>query len=372
MKKKVEILQRLRPFTHDPGKKIILPGSSFICQIFPTAIYFFEAFAEKPSVSLYWQLEGFFDFFTAELDLENLSIRVWMISQKNRYQYRLSLEQDMAIGLSLEKSPISNIEIVLEKNKGSKKEILTKGKKNIFEVEKKIENTEKSLDLFQKKTRLSLGSHKSQDLSGICRRRDLKEIFPIWYQLALCQKKLIDTRSTLTIEETVAIEQAFSSQRHDLLYTLFLHWFLKAFEEYFIPQPYNNQYYVKKDFSSENAKTIVDWAILIQGGRYIERCFIERKEKTIALLPHLLPQFPCGRMVNVPVDLGLVDFEWQKKELIRVLIHIKKEGLVQLQLPRSITKMRMAYSPYQKGIVVNSREVIHCKQNQTIYLDRLT
>ncbi|MCB1119112.1 MAG: hypothetical protein KDK65_04045 [Chlamydiia bacterium] len=133
--KRIQIAQRLRPFTHVPGAKIVLPGTREIVQCFPSQVIVeggktFTLPHEGPCLK--WM---------AMQDLERGEIKLFGQTGHKHFRY--------------------TIQSVTE---GPKEGKLTKVRETPLE-------------------RLSLGSHKKQEWEGIVKRGDLKEILPLWFFL---------------------------------------------------------------------------------------------------------------------------------------------------------------------------------------------
>src|SRR3989344_6077351 len=131
----ISIALRLRPFSHRPGTTVVIPKTPWQVQVFPTLLRFthlisFETFEKNLDI------QGPMLDFTVELDLEKCCVRFFGHAAKGYHQLVFT-EKDVPSSLLLQES----------------------------------------------KERLSLGMHKRLDWELVCRRRDLKEIFPVWFRL---------------------------------------------------------------------------------------------------------------------------------------------------------------------------------------------
>jgi len=142
--RKISIAQRFRPFSHQPGARSLLPGTSLVIQAFPTLIRI-EGLCELPL-----DLSGPVREFTLQQDLEKGLVAIWGKAKEKHFQIKIQAEQDVVAisGLIEKKIPYSSFQ--------------------------------PSLPL----ERLSLGNHRAQDWAQVMRRFDVRQILPILYHLS--------------------------------------------------------------------------------------------------------------------------------------------------------------------------------------------
>jgi len=131
---RIKIAGKLRPFSHQPGIRCLIPFSTWEAQIFPTKI-FFKDLAKDGSKEVEIPKQGPIKGFTVLQDLERGRIEVLGRAKDGYFRYFL----------------------------------------DTF-----IEKVELPISL----KRLSLGYHKKQDWELIQRRAEMGEIFPYWIRLA--------------------------------------------------------------------------------------------------------------------------------------------------------------------------------------------
>lgn len=160
---RITIAEQLKPFSHCPGTRVILPGTTHIVTVYPTHV-------ETVDGKVALDIKGPVPRLTVQVDLERGGVCVW---SERRFRYRilpdLSIDWGKGCSTSLPNTP-----------------------------------------------RLSLGSHKKQDWDLITRRGDLKEILPHWFRLGMLlpvqrdegESLLTRCRETLAHGDFLALFQA--------------------------------------------------------------------------------------------------------------------------------------------------------------------
>lgn len=140
----MKIAAPYRPFSHEPGIRLVLPYTHHFVTAYPTRL---EVGSEVIAFPWTGPVKGF----TTELDLEHGRIEGWGEAREGYFRYRLEGAGDQwdltfirGLGAG-EKKPLSFTRAPLEK--------------------------------------LSLGSHKKQEWEGVQKRSDPVEYFPFWYAL---------------------------------------------------------------------------------------------------------------------------------------------------------------------------------------------
>jgi hypothetical protein len=276
--RRITIAQRLKPFSHVPGTKLILPGSSHQLIIYPTLIVIDDRKIPIP-------LTGPVDDFTIQLDLEKGCVKVWGHYQEGFLRYRIHATTDGNFTIVTEKSP---------------KDIFPQPQKNLFQMP----NCE----------RLSLGKDKLQDWDMVVRRRDLTEILPFWHRLGQL------------LPETV------NAAKFD---PDFLNLFRAGFEGILSPRLEDTQHQ-----GLSLPKMSSPSILLTQGAKLIRSLFFIQKGNELEILPN--NHFHQGRMVNISCgSLGTLDIEWTKKTLRRVVFHSKVNGEIKFLFPKDLKTFRL-------------------------------
>lgn len=174
--------------------------------------------------------------------------------------------------------------------------------------------------------RLSLGCHKAQDWDLVSRRLDPKEFLPTLYLLSQkvpCEK-----------------QAAIVSDPWEVFY-------LSSFHHMMVPR---------------------EKGVLGSAFSKIRSLFVQEAENLIQLLPK--NPFPEGRFLNLQMKMAVLDMEWSKRMLKKVILYPKKTGEIFLDLPQEIRSFRWKLKPQDKGVLQDKKDPLQCTHGQCIYLDR--
>jgi hypothetical protein len=277
MDRRITIAQRLRPFSHVPGTKLLLPGSGNQLVIYPTLIV-----VDDQEISI--PLTGPVDDFTVQLDLEKGCVKVWGHYKEGFLRYRIHATTDGSYTIVTEKSP---------------QDIFPQSEKNLFQM--------------PHCERLSLGKDKSQDWDMVVRRKDLTEILPFWHRLG----QLLPETPTGKFDPD------------------FLNLFQAGFEGLLSPRLKDTQHQ-----GLSLPKMSSPLALLTQGAQLIRSLFIIQKGDQLEILPNCdfhqgrMIDISCG-------SLGTLDIEWTKKTLRRVVFHSKVNGEITFKFPKDLKTFRL-------------------------------
>lgn len=320
---KISIAERLRPFSHVPGTKFLLPKTSLCVQIFPTRLYFNDLKNTKRTFTITLDLKGPITNFTAELDLEKGWIRVFGMTQEGFMRFYLQADES-GVWLKMEKTP-------REKVRGSwllgEEFCLAKEERVLLDAQVGL-----AVSLVP---RLSLGMHKLQDFDQVRKRRDLKEIFPHVLQLA----SFVPTVSTHCHHPLLmACWQAIENEEKEKLSTLFEHIFCACFEGVLTPRWIDSDH---QGIIEELPQDGCPLHLLAQIAACMRALFFQESAEEIALLPSLPPQFHAGRLINLQTAKGpILDLEWSKKRLKKVIITPNGAHQITLKVPKGIHSLR--------------------------------
>ncbi len=299
----IEINQRLYPFSHRPGTKVVLPGSTYVVEVYPCLIRLYDIIGTIPKniVEIHLDLPGFFEQFTVCADLENGCIRVWGMSKNGYVRYRLLSGNKKGVEFSLERAPSSGI---------------------------RLEEGNQSYHLFAKQTvvflsndpfipyeippcdRLSLGSHKQLDWEGVNRRLLLSEFFPVWHRLGQLLPFIENkgaTGGTLALLDQCQESHGVIAESH------WQHLIQVGFSDLLVPHFEDTRFLgiPLPPFQSNDSSPLL---LLSSGSQIIRELWIKKIESTISILPSLLPSLPVGRLLDVSLGNGIFcSIEWTKK-----------------------------------------------------------
>ena len=349
---KIKCVQRFRPFSHLPGTRFILPGTTLRVQIFPTLIRAEDLSGPVPKVVGEFSLPllGPVEKFTAMQDLERREISVWGETVQGFMRYRMRGEDQKRVRVDFRKFPHSS-------------EKLNIGKP-FFLAQEPLTSTENPLE------RLSLGNHKLQDWELIQRRGDFTEIFPLWHALGQvtpqCGGDHIGT--ALLLEECLAL---IAGEHPEKILPGFKNLWLAGFEGALSPR-----------LNDEDYQGIVEPVVLREGDKssplqllteaysLIRSLFIQEIGEALCFLPALPPAFHCGRLLQARCLKGSIEMEWTKKALRRVIFTASQSGVISFNFFRGEKRCRIRTSFKDPGIQYDDGKPLEIRSGTAYWLDR--
>lgn len=317
----IRITQRLRPFCHLPGTSCLIPFSPWVIQAFP-ALFRLKNLITGEAQELFLNTKGPIRDFTVELDLEKGGVHIFGHSERGYQRFSIAMQED-------------GIRIVSEKGKN------------------KMVLPARMPQLQCSDERLSLGSHKALDWELVKRRRDLSEIFPVWFRLGQM------------VPETPAPQGGAAEflKPYDKLEVVpsFLKMFLSGFEGILVPRADDN------DFQGivETEMSGCPLGLLTEGSKLIRALFFQEVHDVFSFLPCLPPQFHAGRLLRLGTSFGdTIDLEWSKKLLRRVIIRSVVTREVRFHFQKAIKSFR------GKGKRVSAETPFLLEAGKGVFLDR--
>jgi hypothetical protein len=144
--------------------------------------------------------------------------------------------------------------------------------------------------------RLSLGNNKAQDWDLVRRRWDLREILPQIFHLG---------------QQTPGSSDALMLSLEMLCMELFPPQFPSA-------------------------------SLLCKGAQMIRNLFVQERGDELLLLPSSPILFDSGRLVGVEWgNIGKVDFEWTKRQMRQLILHVRLGGVRTLSFPKEVKEFRL-------------------------------
>jgi hypothetical protein len=331
---RIEIAQRLRPFSHVPGATCVLPKSVWQVQVFPTKLLF-NNLQNGKQLEFPIALKGPMHGFTVELDLEKAHVRVFGKTPDGFVRYVIRRDEEGIVIHVDKKSP----------------QLLALAKDEDAYVPVPLE-------------RLSLGIHKAQDAELICKRHDLKEIFPLWHRLG----RLIPSVPSKKVGTLALLEQcrkqALAGDKEDLAAS-FLNLFDAGFSSLLTPRLRDEQFQGLIPDLSEIPAGSSSLPLLSEGAALIRSLFLQESPNELALLPCLLPEFHSGRLTSPEISL-----EWSKKLLRCVILRPSTSREVRLILQKPLDSFRLRTSLRERGRVLTRDEPLQLTAGKTLFLDR--
>lgn len=357
------IAERLRPYSHTPGTYSLLPGSFYRFQIFPCLIRVHDLTQADPILvtEIHLALPGLMRDFTIQVDLEKGRIIVWGHTSIGFFRYHLISDANgRGWSLYAEKVPSIGLEIIADNNtwKLQSKESALFGVQTFTPYLPPVQD------------RLSLGNHKAQDWDLVCRRLDLKEIFPMWNRLAQLIPALPPPSS---IEGTLTLladcQQVLLDNQSEQIVPSFEKAFKASFQGILSPRLWDDDYQGLLPIRAIQNQHLSPLSLMAEGQQLIRHLFIEQQENEITLLPHLPPEFHCGRFLRVAVKGGVLDLEWSKKVIRRLIFYASEDQEITWHFKKNIKYYRLRHSYQTKGMQLQAGDSSLFKKNCYYFLD---
>lgn len=333
----IRINDRFRPFTRKPGTLLLIPGTSLGVKIYPAKLFFFELDSKtpKPLFELDLNFEGIASQFLALADLEKGRIQVQFgTSSTERVVYRLLREEDKILFI-LDKKP-SSLSVHLNKNPVIEEDFLV------------LPYTPKE-EKIPAKERLSFGVNKAQDFDKIRKRNSLKELLPIWFFLGSQSPRGKTPLQPLLKEEP----EDFLERTLQLMFSGIL-----------APDASKALFLAPKNKLLEQSP----FSILNEGYLLIKSLFIQEREDTLFILPHLPRVCASGRL-KAALTKGVIEIEWRKYKVLKLIIHSFDDQKVKLKFGTPIKQCRFSESQKNK-ININDFLNISFKKGYSYYFDK--
>lgn len=336
---KIQIAERLRPFSHAAGALCLIPGTCWEIEAFPTRLKIGE------TIDLKFRLTGPVVGFTLQQDLEQNC--VWVFGEAKEGFYRLKIQaSDGGFTLLAEKTPPKGLSFG-----GSKKGLLKS--KDVLSFSAEVEfHLDSSIE------RLSLGSHKEQDFD---KKKGLKEMLPVLFLLG---QKIPRIPPQPLLGTAALLEMPKDRKEADAALQAFL---MAAFTPIFIPRLNDHHH---QGLAPEESGEGNRFFLIQEGAKRVRGLFFQQNERRLKFLPFLPISLDCGRMVQVTAEgIGEIDFEWSKKLLRRVILRASTSGEVILELQNELKSFRVRTSMREKGRRQQKSEPLLVQAGKTYFLD---
>lgn len=335
---RIRIAQRLRPFSHCPGVRALLPGTDIRVRFYPTRLYLDRLGPGEPRLLGEIELlpHGVPDGLTVCQDLEKGLLRFWQHGSEGLERYELLARHDT---------------VYLHQDKGGRQA-------TSFVIAPPFSNSAVPFE------RLSLGSHKAQEWERMLRRRDLEAIFPLWLRLG----QLTPIESTCSYTGTAALLQTIPSRAPEKMVEGFENVLRAGFEGMLSPRLIDTDY---QGFDLPPPSPSESPLILLsEGAHLIRSLFIQQEGPRIALLPTLPPEFHCGRFLDIDCQgIATLHMEWTKKCLRRAIFRPAVEGDWQFVFQRDLRRFRLRCSTTDRGSIHSCDAPLVLESGKTYFLD---
>lgn len=335
----IEVHERYRPFSHTPGSTCMIPGTPYVLRAFPTRIEIFEGLEKVEAIDL--AITGPTGNFTVILDLEKGAVRVFGHAKEGYYEFCLFLNKEGFVELRLERG------VALTYSYNSQKGILGRKKSIVFDLPQVVQKPQNPAE------RLSLGVSKKLDADLVWRRRSLVEMLPVFFRLG----------QYFTDEGEK--EPSFLETREDFSHAIdsgFISLFAPAFEgKRFLGVNWPEE---KKPLRAAERPFHIY--------RSLRNLLVRERPGEILLLPELLKDFICGRLVGAELESAKIGIEWTKGKLRRATIESKKDEQIAVVCPPWVREYRLRAGFKGKSQMCKNGEKFFFQTGHRYILDKFT
>jgi hypothetical protein len=290
---KIEIKEKITPFSHQNGIECLVPLSDWVVQVFPALI-------KVHNFEFPIKITGPVKEFTVQMDLERECLWIWGIANEGHYRLKIFAD-DLGLSLYVDRAPKSGIQIGGHQLERKGKLGLAKGGQ--FSHSPEIE-------------RLSLGNWKAQDWDLVRRRGDFKEIAPLLFMLG---------QKLPFVETLPLIHQE--------------HFFLAALSGLCAPKP---QDAINQGLPPFDVEPIA----LIQSAYRTIRQFLIQGDY---ILPRLPSDWTAGKVVGLQTESGTLDIEWTKGHMRRMIFSATETSEVKFLFTKEISSCRCNGAVLENG-----------------------
>ncbi|MCH9633701.1 MAG: hypothetical protein S4CHLAM7_04340 [Chlamydiae bacterium] len=354
---KIQIKNKLKPFSTRPGIEIPFPISKHIFKIYPTVL---EIINEQ---DLLLKVELFFkeppNQFISFFNLVKNRVEVELSFDKGVVHYHLRIKENKLF-FQVKRCGFKSFVLKMEgKEKKSLKMHINQECVLVEEIDQK--SPENSLEI------LSLGSHKKQQIEPLLERKDPKEILPLVFLMG----QLGSFERTKHLEGSLNCIKTLQKNRRQKNHDQLLPDLLPVFNQSFsgLLAPYLEDINFWKPTPSKFTKPRASrFSLLSELYFEIRHFFLTRTKNELFILPHLPPECYCGRLVNVEESGLTLQMDWSKKLLKMLHIYSAKEHTIKLVFQSPIQKCRVRVD--NTTLVFKNKSSFTFEKSKTYFFDR--
>lgn len=357
---------RLNPYSILDHSFTMVPFSFMGCEIHPATIKLFDLRQHYPIEFVHIQLPtiGSVDKFSCHLDLEKGKIEVSGFLENGFFRYEIEAKEPKNILIRFLKVP-NNIRPKLAEIKP----ILVRRDENLpFELCENLESGDilvfevpGDIKLPNSRERLMLGSHKSQDVEMMRRRKDLTEILPIWFYLS--QSIALDEFTTASENSLFSeLEYIIKDGCKEKITKKLLNIFKTGFKSIFLPEFYDHTNLGLEKTCYDKSSSPLNF--LCSSFSLIRSLFFKESGAVLEFLPLTPPEFHAGKLLDIKTVKGhKISFEWSKKAVRRIVIQLFCDDTLSFKFKSDIKNFRIRdFSSLKEINIFENKSDISLKQ----------
>lgn len=365
--KPIEVTEKFRPFSHQPGIQIPYPLLQLVFIVYPSKIKIVDWRADqKVLMTLKFKFKSSCEKFTAFYDLHKNVIQIQSHLEEGYVEFTLKYDQrkkHFTLSLDRHQEEYLSFEVKRPQKTSVIRRRLTKKKPLILfkDLEAKLP---KGLEV------LFLGCHKKQEVEKIFARKDLKEFLPLWFlwgQTSPVKTSRSQKEGTLTFLSH--IQEKLDKKEHDQLGPYLKKMMSSSFAPMMVPYLEDFKHW-GFHLPRLTSSRVSPWLILSEIYQMTRKFFISQKGHDLYVLPHLPKELPSGRLIRVREKSLTIHLEWTKKRIRRMIIFASKNTDVVMHFQNNVKQFRLKTSHSGSGRALQNHCELQLKKNKTYYFDR--
>ncbi|MBN2479193.1 MAG: hypothetical protein JXA94_03110 [Parachlamydiales bacterium] len=351
----IKINQKFYFFTQEIKNTFLILNTHYSVKIYPGLLLFSDLISKKKSFRVFLNFKGPVKDFKIFQDLKEGFLKISFHIENGFVSYKI-LPKDKNLQIYFEKAPQEGLDYQFDI------------KDKVFSKDSRALPIE-MLSFVKPQEFLSFGVFKKQDLTLINRRLSLLEIFPIIFFMSQFYID-VDKINTPADELLLKIKSNILNQEKDKLDFHFLTLIKALFFDAFVPRV-QDEYFQNIIPYYENLNDLNPIYILKETSRLIRSLFIQEDVQEILILPCLLPIFHAGRFLNIETSFALIDIEWSKKLIRKVIIKAKETKKIKLSFQSKIKSFRLKNFENSKLFkTFKNHDLITFEKEKVYFLDR--
>ena len=333
----IVIDHRYKPYSLQPGVKVLVPSTSLLVQIFPSQLSIRDLscssnanFIEYPPID---------QSFTVFQDMERGHILIRGFSKGKAVQKEIVMQENQC--LLLDKKPVKQAHLLVDN------------------VEVHAKSSE---------TRIHFGCYKKPNMMRMRSQALLHEYLPFWH--ALGKRYSLSNNREPSEDTTALLMQIEKSLQKEEILSLAGQWqqaFQSCLKSLFVPTRFDEEFFgfVPQQRNQKDPLEILSWGSLL-----IEKMILEEKNHQISLGRKIPKELHCGRATCLIFTGGKISCEWSKKQMKKVKIEAEKNCSVVLDIPK-VQSVRIRNGARSKGTRVFLKESFDLISGKTYFLDQM-
>jgi hypothetical protein len=371
----ITIASTLKPFSHTPGARCLLPGTGIIVEAYPAKLRFFSIAHREPYLlaEIDIHLESKMNQFTLQQDLKTGEVHLFGKTTQGMVRFSLRPCQNNLCAIAIHRHPEGGLIWHTAKGFLFRESALLQGSviaKDLLLLSLAKEPVPFHAIPKPQQPKLSLGMHKAQRWDDIVKRGDPREYLPYWFSLGDSSAAALAAMPHEGTADLLHKAQQFIAQRQANAALEELHHFFQAgFDSWLIPRLLDKSF-LGRELPRLTSSDLSPLPLLHAGSRLIQDLFITIDGSHISILPSLPSLFHCGRLLHIPcAGKGWIDIEWSKHLVRRIIFWSETEEPIQFSFSKELKRFRLKESLQDRGAIYPCPATICFKKHRQYILD---